>query len=305
MKNVEQTRCCFQSFQGYKSDVFYFILRCVIFVFCICICICIVLYILYFIFLFIYLFIYFLLFFSNRRIAETLLVGGVPPSQACPNASVLFMDVVGFTSICSRCSASQIVSFLNRLVTAYDGVLSRAEGVTKVDVIGDCIIAATGVTEEDNLHAVHLMDVALDLIEVVKSVNVRDLGIPSLQVRIGMSSGPLASGVVGIDAPHFSIFGDTVNLAARAEQTSSSGQIHYIGRVEDFTELSQRFILTKRDPPVQIKGKDDQVIESYFVSGRKSCYVPMVERQTNNLVSMRHKPRMLTPRMMTKTEDIV
>ena len=78
-----------------------------------------------------------------RHVVKILKSGGLPPNRSFDDASVLFMDLVGFTPLCSRSTPQQIVNLLNRVFRTYDNLILRY-GLTKIDMIGDCLIVAAG-----------------------------------------------------------------------------------------------------------------------------------------------------------------
>ena len=134
-----------------------------------------------------------------KHIADVLKAGGVPPNKTFSSASVLFIDIANFTSLCERSSPSQIVELLNDVFSMWDELI-QLHGVTKVDMIGDCLIVCAGVMDERADHAVRLVDFALDAVAAIATLdsNVLQQTGP-IQVRVGICSGSLATGVVGVE----------------------------------------------------------------------------------------------------------
>jgi adenylate cyclase len=155
-------------------------------------------------------------------------------------------------------SVDRMVRVLDQLVTAFDHVV-RNYGLEKLKTIGDAYMCAGGLTREGASHPVDAVLAAFDMVEVVRKAAQTE-ALP-LAVRVGMHTGPVAAGVVGIDKFAFDVWGDTVNYAARLETGGAPGRINiaqstYL-RVKDFFSCSPRGkILTK-------EGERDM----YFVDG--------------------------------------
>ena len=141
--------------------------------------------------------------------------------------SLLFSDIVGFTNLSSEIPAEKVSSLLNRLYQQLDA-LSYRHGVQKIDIIGDCYIAATNFTEEQSSdHAARLARWAVDAVEAAKTT-LLDEENPSLgfvQLRIGMHTGPVCGTVLGCQNQKYTLLGDSVNVASRIESTSEAGRI--------------------------------------------------------------------------------
>jgi NO-binding membrane sensor protein with MHYT domain/class 3 adenylate cyclase len=229
-----------------------------------------------------------------RHIAEVLKSGDLPPNRTFDDASVLFVDIVGFTPLCSRSSPQQIVDLLNRVFQAYDTLILRY-GLSKIDMVGDCLIVASGVPVPSDDHVIRIVDFALDAIEALTTIDLSDQETNQVCARVGICSGPLATGVVGLLMPHYSLFGDTVNVAARMEQASFAGKIHYTGRPEHIETLKNHFHLTKR-ATIEVKGKENFSLDTFWVDGRKVDHKPVVldplalfDEENRSLVGLRRR----------------
>jgi adenylate cyclase len=148
---------------------------------------------------------------------------GTAISDSVASASVLFADLVGFTPLTRRLGASDTVVILNEFVSELD-CLAAKYGVEKIKTIGDSFMAVAGAPEPQADHARRLTAMALEVRDVVCLLAARrglDIG-----VRIGIASGPLTAGVIGTTRFTYDVWGDTVNLAARLEQTGARGCVH-------------------------------------------------------------------------------
>eukprot|EP01025_Chloroclados_australasicus_P032514 TRINITY_DN3297_c0_g1_i4.p1 TRINITY_DN3297_c0_g1~~TRINITY_DN3297_c0_g1_i4.p1 ORF type:complete len:735 (-),score=99.90 TRINITY_DN3297_c0_g1_i4:3335-5362(-) len=155
-----------------------------------------------------------------------------------PEVTVLFSDIKGFTAMSQSVPPSAVMQFLNRLYSRWDEML-QAFGVYKVETIGDAYMVAAGlmttieepdgtvkyqVGKVDPRHAHRALGFGQAMLAAA-----RDLETPHgepVQIRIGIHSGPVVSGVVGSKMPRFCLFGDTVNTANRMESTGTPGRIH-------------------------------------------------------------------------------
>lgn len=136
--------------------------------------------------------------------------------------TVLFADLVGFTSLARERGPKALVALLNELFTAFDS-LCEDHGVEKIKTIGDCYMAAAGVPEYAEDHAARVADLALAMREAVGRFN-RERQL-ALDLRIGIHTGPVVAGVVGTRKFAYDLWGETVNTAARMESHGQPGRI--------------------------------------------------------------------------------
>ena len=168
--------------------------------------------------------------------------------------SVLFADVVSFTAISSDLDAEVLVNELDKLFTSIDKVIENYK-IEKIKTIGDAYLCVSGLEEEDATRSARdLVDAALDIIQFTEEFNAlqKENGIKPFKLRIGIASGPLAAGVVGIKKYQFDIWGDTVNTASRMQSTGVPGEINIsestfelIRNFEDYDFESRGMVDTK------------------------------------------------------------
>lgn len=137
------------------------------------------------------------------------------------SVSVLFADIVGFTAKARRAGPAATVAMLNRFFSYADD-LAELHGCEKIKTVGDGIIAAAGLPAPRPDHATALARYALDLRAAMQ--NISYAGEP-LRLRIGIHSGPVVAGVIGRRRFTYDIWGDTVNVAARIQQSADPGEI--------------------------------------------------------------------------------
>jgi adenylate cyclase len=178
-----------------------------------------------------------------------------------PEVSVLFADIVGFTVLSGGMSPKPLVSLLDDLFTQFDE-LARRHHVEKIKTIGDCYMAVCGAPESCGDHAAALADMALEMVESLKQFN-RNRGT-SLQIRIGLNTGPVVAGVIGRSKFIYDLWGDTVNTASRMESTSLPDRIQVTEEMQ--RALAAPFELEARGE-VEVKGKGR--LRTWFLLGRK------------------------------------
>ena len=184
-----------------------------------------------------------------------------PIADAFQNASVLFADISGFVRLARSLGPERTVALLNRLVSAFDG-LAQEHGVEKIKTIGDAYMVASGVPISRLDHVAALASMALDMLAATKSVS-EETG-HALNVRIGMASGPMTAGVIGIKKFSYDVWGDPVNLASRLEGQSQPGRILVCPSCRE--ALDPDFELEARGA-IETKGLGAQ--EAWFLVGRR------------------------------------
>ena len=179
------------------------------------------------------------------------------------DASVVFADIVGFTALARRLPPAHLVDLLDRVFTELDGIAAR-HGVEKIKTIGDAYMAAVGVADAAGRDIAALADFALAARDAVRQKSA-DGGTP-LELRIGLSSGPVLSGVIGRRKPHFDLWGDTVNTASRLESGGVAGEIqvdeHTYSRLREAYVFEQRGI-------VELRGIGP--VRTYLLRGRRGA----------------------------------
>src|SRR5215213_5147595 len=165
------------------------------------------------------------------------------------DASILFADVVDFTALASRRDAREVVGMLDRLFTAFDELVDRYE-VEKIKTIGDCYMVAAGVPRPRPEHAQALAGLALEMKDCARTC----LPGSDLQLRIGISSGPVVAGVIGRRRFLYDLWGNTVNMASRMESHGTSDQIQI---TRTTWELLRADFVTEPIGLVDVKGKGE------------------------------------------------
>ena len=137
-------------------------------------------------------------------------------------ATVLFSDIVGFTKLSATTSPEALVELLNAYFSAYDALAER-HGVEKIKTIGDAYMAAAGIPLPRPDHVRATIELARDMLTETERLNA-ELG-HTLQLRIGVNTGPVTAGVIGQRKFIYDLWGDTVNVASRMESSGVVGRI--------------------------------------------------------------------------------
>lgn len=140
------------------------------------------------------------------------------------NVTVLFTDMVNFTAYSSKVSAMELVQFLNDMYTRFDTIAEK-ENLYKVEIIGDAYFVVGGCPIVSTTNALAVVSAATDMFAALPLLR-RNCGLPDLNIRIGVHSGPVLAGVVGSKDPRYHLFGETVTIAHFLESSGSPGQIH-------------------------------------------------------------------------------
>ncbi len=181
-------------------------------------------------------------------IAERLKAGGLIVDRF-EAVSVLFADIVGFTSMSTRASPEELVSMLDELFSEFDR-LAEQHHLEKIKTIGDAYMVVAGVPEPTDNHAPAIARMALDMQQVLRDYAARHN--TELTIRVGIHTGSVVAGVIGRKKFIYDLWGDTVNTASRMESHGVPGRIHITATTAAL--LEGKFELEAR-PPMEIKGK--------------------------------------------------
>ena len=196
------------------------------------------------------------------EIADRLKGGENEIADSFADITVLFGDLVGFTVLSSKRSASEIVEMLNGLFSCFDEV-ARELGIEKIKTIGDCYMAVCGLPNRSSDHAERMARMALRMLDSAQEYS-KEVGL-NLELRIGLNSGPVIADVIGKSKFIYDLWGDTVNLASRMESTGLPGGIQVTRSV--YERLKGSFQLECRGV-IQVKGKGE--IETWLLHGEIS-----------------------------------
>jgi class 3 adenylate cyclase len=178
-------------------------------------------------------------------------------------ATVLFADIVDFTHYCTRRSPEELVETLNGIFTLFDQLAER-HGLEKIKTIGDAYMVVAGVPTPRSDHVEAIAEMALDMQEALERFEA-GAGTP-FRMRMGINTGPVVAGVIGLRKFIYDLWGDAVNTASRMEALGLAGAIQVSAAT--YQRLQGKYELEERGVVV-VKGKGEMV--TYLLRGRASC----------------------------------
>lgn len=175
--------------------------------------------------------------------------------------TILFADIVGFTSLSQQLEPLALVELLNHLFSQFDN-LAEELGLEKIKTIGDAYMVAAGLPMHRGDHASVIAEMGLLMLDIIE--NYRRENNSNLQIRIGMNTGMVIAGVIGTKKFIYDLWGDTVNVASRMESSGEAGRIQVTQA--SYEKLHHLYLLESRGE-VDIKGKG--LMETYWLVGHK------------------------------------
>lgn len=175
------------------------------------------------------------------------------------DVTIVFADIVGFTLSTEQLPADELVELLHQYFTKCDNIVARY-GLEKLKTIGDCYMLAGGLPVRNPSHPVDSVLAATEMIGAMEELS-RE-GNVDWQLRVGIHTGPVIAGVVGIRKFAFDIWGDSVNFASRVEACGGPGRINL--SVNTYTRVKDFFACERRE---KVRVKDGKEVEMFFVRG--------------------------------------
>ncbi|XP_067685834.1 atrial natriuretic peptide receptor 2-like [Haliotis asinina] len=199
-----------------------------------------------------------------RPVANQLKLGQRVKPDAFESVTVCFTDICGFTVLSSKSTPMQVVDLLNDLYSCFDDIIENYD-VYKVETIGDSYMVVSGLpVRSENRHAAEISRMSLNLLQEIDNVKIHHLPHERLKLRIGLHSGPVCAGVVGIKMPRYCLFGDTVNTASRMESHGEECKIHISAETKLILDKHGSFKVALRGN-IYIKGKGK--MDTYWLLG--------------------------------------
>lgn len=194
-------------------------------------------------------------------IATELKEKGKAQARQYSEATVLFSDFINFTNIAEQLTPDELVLELDDCFKAFDFIIQKYTDIEKIKTIGDAYMCASGL-EDRKILPDNLVRAALEMqafLQEHKQERQR-LGKPYFEARIGIHTGPVVAGVVGVKKFAYDIWGDTVNIAARVESNGEAGRVN-------ISETTYRLIKYSFDCLYRgkVEAKNKGLIDMYFV----------------------------------------
>jgi class 3 adenylate cyclase len=193
--------------------------------------------------------------------ADELKRWGISPARSYESVTVMFTDFQGFTRISEQLTPQRLVSELDLCFRAFDDIIERHQ-IEKIKTIGDSYLCVSGVPKANPMHA---RDVVAAALEMQKYMNVlkqekQKHNEPYFEMRIGIHSGPVVAGIVGVKKFAYDLWGDTVNTASRMESSCEVGKVNVSGTTWEL--VKNRFHCIHRG---KVAAKNKGEIDMYFV----------------------------------------
>jgi len=209
---------------------------------------------------------------DDEEVAESIV--DKPIADLFLDTTVMFADIAGFTAWSSVREPSQVFTLLEKVFSSIDQLAKRRRGVFKVETVGDCYVAVSGLPEPRKDHALVMARFSRDILFMVQDL-VKKLELSlgpdtgDLGVRIGLHSGAVTAGVLRGDRARFQLFGDTVNTASRIESSGARNRVHVSKETADLLKKSGKgHWLRRRKEMVDAKGKG--LLETFWLDCRDS-----------------------------------
>jgi len=199
-----------------------------------------------------------------KAIAAQLKQGAKVIAENFADVTVLFADMVNFTALSACLTPAELVEFLNHVFSTFDQLVDT-HGLEKIKTIGDAYLVVGGLPTLRPDHAEAIANMALDMQLAIAKLNEQGV-LPDrspLQLRIGISSGPVGAGVIGTKKFTYDLWGDTVNIASRMESLSLPGYIQVTS--DTYERLRGGYRFEKRGA-IDVKGKGEMT--TYFLTGK-------------------------------------
>ena len=194
------------------------------------------------------------------EVADELRVKGTVSPRYFEDVTILFTDFVAFTLSTEKLAAEELVDLLHDYFTAFDQIVARYH-LEKLKTIGDSYMCICGLPMRNPAHPVDMVMAAFEMLRAVEVRQQLDRAV-KWKVRIGVHTGPVVAGVVGINKFAFDIWGDTVNYSSRMESSGAANRINLsertYSRVKDFFECEYRG---------KVATKDHREVDMYFANG--------------------------------------
>lgn len=197
------------------------------------------------------------------EVAEELKQNGEAKARDFDMVTVIFTDFKGFTQTSEKLTANELVDELNYCFKGFDNIMEKY-GIEKIKTIGDAYMAVGGLNDDANSASIMTTRAALEMqaFVIARKKDRDSQGLFSFEMRLGINSGPVVAGIVGVKKFQYDIWGDTVNTASRIESSGEVGRVNISKDTYEFIKDETEFTFTKRKD-MKVKGKGEMGM--YFV----------------------------------------
>ena len=191
------------------------------------------------------------------KVVNELKENGISAPESFENVTVYFSDIVGFTDISSKLEPSVLISELSEMFTVFDDIMTKYS-CERIKTIGDAYLAVSGMPLKNEDHAENMIRAAEEIKNYLEERN--KTTEVKWRIRIGIHSGKVVGGIVGVRKYIYDVFGDTINTASRMESNSEAMRINVSEAT--YTILKDKFKFIERDA-IEVKGKGS--MKMYFL----------------------------------------
>ena len=208
--------------------------------------------------------------------AHELKENGKVAAKRFESVTILFSDFKGFTSHAQNLSPEILVTSIDYYFSKFDQIMDKYE-LEKIKTVGDAYMCAGGLPFPTSDHPFKMVEAAFEMAQVMEDMKTHPReGIVPFDVRIGINTGPVVAGVVGLNKFSYDIWGDSVNVASRMESMSEPGRINIS---ENTYQIIKEVYECESRGKVEVKNKGEMAM--YFVNGRKIIRHQKVRTEVN------------------------
>lgn len=193
--------------------------------------------------------------------AEELKETGTAKTRSFESVTVLFTDFKNFTIASEKLTPEELVAEINHCYSAFDRIVEKYN-IEKIKTIGDSYMCAGGLPVTNTTHPVDVVNAGLEMIKFIEDNKQERIakGQPYFELRLGIHTGPVVAGIVGIKKFAYDIWGDTVNTASRMESSGGIGKVNISGATYEL--VKDKFTCVHRG---KVEAKNKGSIDMYFV----------------------------------------
>ena len=188
------------------------------------------------------------------HVADRIIGGEKTIADECEDMTIMFADIVGFTTLSEHMKPSEIIELLNNIYSKLD-LLADTYGIEKIKTIGDAYMAISDSREDKVNHKLKMLTFAKKILAICSEIILSNG--KTLEVRIGIHSGPTVTGVIGTKKLSYDVWGDAVNTAARMESYGEPGTIQvsqeFYNSIIHIDGMIETTVIAQKE--IEIKGK--------------------------------------------------
>lgn len=198
-----------------------------------------------------------------EEVAEELKDKGKAEARNFDLVSILFTDFKAFTQLSENLSARDLVEEINACFEAFDGIMDKNK-IEKIKTIGDAYMAAGGIPKPTEASIKNTVLAAIEMQAFIskRKVDMDRRNLPAFEMRVGIHTGPVVAGIVGVKKFQYDIWGDTVNTASRMESSGEIGKVNISRATYEWIKDEPDFAFENRGK-LRVKGKGE--LEMWFV----------------------------------------